>query len=280
MITVGIDAGSRFIKVVVWDHYRGSVLARKAVPQGVNQAELAMEAFRTALSDAGASPADVAGIIATGYGRHNVTFATGTITEITCHARGVRQLLPRVRTIVEIGGQDSKFIRLDHRGEVLDFAMNDRCAAGTGRFIEQAAARLQLDVVAFGRVALESSSPCQISSMCVVFAETELIGLLARGAKTADIAAGILNAIAARIHGLTGGQLIPPIAFTGGVAAVQGMARALSRAFKLPVEPVPDPFYTGALGAAILAAERMGPARPHPARVELPARGDLDDSSR
>lgn len=279
MISAGIDAGSRFVKVVVWDHARGLVLARKTVPQGLDQAMSAMEAFRTALSEAGVAAADVAGIVATGYGRHNVPFASWVVTEITCHARGVRQLLPRTRTIIEIGGQDSKFIRLDHRGEVIDFAMNDRCAAGTGRFIEQAAARLQLPIDVFGQAALESTAPCQISSMCVVFAETEMIGLLARGAKSADIAAGILNAIAARIHGLTGGQLIPPVAFTGGVAAVQGTAAALARVLKLPVESVPEPFYTGALGAAILAAERMHSGKPHSARVELPLRGDLVDPS-
>jgi len=142
MICAGIDAGSRAIKVVLYDHARSQVLGRGLADQGVAQPRLAEDLFNQTLSHAGIDPSMVRAIVATGYGRNRVAFATTTITEITCHARGVFHLAPDTRSIVEIGGQDSKVIRLENAGRVRDFAMNDRCAAGTGRFLEVLATRL------------------------------------------------------------------------------------------------------------------------------------------
>jgi len=275
MITAGIDVGSRFIKAVLWDQRRSMIIAKDTLPQSHDPEMLTRQLLNSVLSRAGLQLDQITRIVTTGYGRHSISFAHKTFTEITCHARGVWHQHPNTRTVIEVGGQDSKFIRLGHRGNVIDFTMNDRCAAGTGRFIEQAASRLGLDIDEFGRVAMQSQKPCQISSMCVVFAETEMTGLIAKHTPIADIAAGILNAIAARINTLTGGAVIPPVAFTGGVAAVPGMATALANVLKVTIIPVQDPFYTGALGAAILAAEEVQSLSHYSTKVRLPERGDL-----
>jgi (R)-2-hydroxyacyl-CoA dehydratese activating ATPase len=193
-------------------------------------------------------------VVATGYGRNAIRFADTTITEITCHAQGVYHLAPQVRTIIEIGGQDSKFITLEDGGRVRDFAMNDRCAAGSGRFLEVVANRLGVDLSTLGELSRGSRQAALISSMCVVFAETEITGLLADGVAPADIAAGVQNAIALRVATLAGRALVPPVCFTGGVALQSGMVRALEAALSCSVSVSALPQYTGALGAAILAS--------------------------
>jgi predicted CoA-substrate-specific enzyme activase len=199
---------------------------------------------------------DVAAIVATGYGRNAVSIANTTITEITCQAVGVHHLVPKAMTVIDIGGQDSKLLRLDASGKVRDFAMNDRCAAGTGRFLEVVAQRLGVELESLGSMASRSRNPAAISSMCVVFAETEIIGLLASGTAGEDIVAGVQAAIAARIIGMAGRNVNPPILFTGGVAMISGMDAALKAALGQPVAISPDPQMTGALGAAILASDR------------------------
>ena len=193
--------------------------------------------------------------MATGYARNGVMIADTTITEITCHARGVHHLMPEARTVIEIGGQDSKLLRLDAGGQVRDFAMNDRCAAGTGRFLEMVAQRLGVGLERLGELAKAGAQPAAISSMCAVFAETEIIGLLAGGGKAEDIAAGVQAAVASRVLSMTGREVATPIAFTGGVAMIPGMREALSAAMGRPVAIAPQPQFTGALGAAILAAK-------------------------
>lgn len=254
MICAGVDAGSRAIKVVLWDATSARVLAQQVRDQGVEQARLAEEVFEGALRQAGLSRAQVAGVVATGYGRNRVAFASTTVTEITCHARGVHHLDPTVRSVVEIGGQDSKVIRLEGGGRVRDFAMNDRCAAGTGQFLEVVATRLGLDWSALDRLSRQSRRPAIISSTCVVFAETEIIGLLAEGVPAAEVAAGVQHAIASRVTAMAGRTLEEPVAFTGGVAMQPSMVRALEAALGLAVRVPPQPQFTGALGAAILAS--------------------------
>ncbi len=261
MIGAGIDAGSRAIKVVLFDGPKGRMLASGIAMQGVDQQRLAAELFDRTLASAGLNPREIALVIATGYGRNRIPFANTTVTEITCHARGVYHLAPETRTIVEIGGQDSKFISLDDGGRVRDFAMNDRCAAGTGRFLEMVADRLGVDVAQLGELSRQSRQPAAISSTCVVFAETEIVGLLAEGRPPPDIVAGVQKAIAARVAAMAGRGLLAPIYFTGGVALQPGMVRALGEAFKCPVLAAPTPQYTGALGAALLAAEQAGRRR-------------------
>jgi (R)-2-hydroxyacyl-CoA dehydratese activating ATPase len=256
MICAGIDAGSRATKVVLFDSEQSRVVGSGLADQGVEQQRLAAELFEQTCRDAQVDRAAVGPVVATGYGRNAVRFADTTITEITCHARGVYHLVPEVRTIIEIGGQDSKYITLEDGGRVRDFSMNDRCAAGSGRFLEVVAARLGVDLARLGELSRESRQAALISSMCVVFAETEIIGLLAEGVAPADIAAGVQNAIAQRAAGLAGRTIAPPICFTGGVALQSGMVRALETALSCTVQVSPLPQYTGALGAAILAGGR------------------------
>ena len=256
MYYAGIDAGSRAIKVMLVDAHTLEPAASGRLDQGVEQEALAHRLLDGLLEDLGKTCADVAKTVATGYGRNLVSFADTTITEITCHAHGVRRVAPEAMTIIEIGGQDSKLIRLDRKGTVRDFAMNDRCAAGTGRFLEIVAARLEVGLDALGDMAARSGKPAAISSMCVVFAETEIVGLLASGVPPEDIVAGVQASIAKRVTAMAGRSVDEPILFTGGVAMIPGMADALGTALGHPVHIVPDPQFTGALGAAILAARR------------------------
>jgi predicted CoA-substrate-specific enzyme activase len=255
MIGAGIDAGSRAIKVVLFDRQQGRMIGSGIAEQGVDQQRLAAELFERTLSSAGVDRGMIARVIATGYGRSRIPFASTTITEITCHARGVHHLCPAVRTVVEIGGQDSKVISLELGGRVRDFAMNDRCAAGTGRFLEMVADRLGVKLASLGELSSQSKHPAVISSTCVVFAETEIVGLLAEGRPAPDIVAGVQNAIAARVAAMAGRGWVAPVHFTGGVALQPGMVRALGEAFRCPISPVPTPQFTGALGAAILAVD-------------------------
>jgi (R)-2-hydroxyacyl-CoA dehydratese activating ATPase len=262
MICAGIDAGSRSIKVVLFDTEHGRLLGRTIADQGVEQERLAAELFERSCREARVARPSIHAIVATGYGRKSLRFADSTFTEITCHARGVHFLAPDARTIIEIGGQDSKCLTLEDGGRVRDFAMNDRCAAGSGRFLEVVAGRLGVDLLTLGEISRRSRNPALISSMCVVFAETEIIGLLAEGIPAADIAAGVQNAIAQRVVALAARSPAAPVYFTGGVALQPGMALALEEALACPVRISPLPQYTGALGAALLAGEwRSAPNR-------------------
>ena len=267
MKVAGIDAGSRAIKIVVYDAERGRLTGRAMRDQGVRQEELAGEALDGLLAECGMARRDVGRIVATGYGRAALAFADEAITEITCHARGVREQSPEVGTVIDIGGQDSKAIWFDARGAVRDFAMNDRCAAGTGRFLEVLADRLGVGVGELGALAAGSVAPTPISSTCVVFAETEIVGLLAANANPRDIAAGVLKSIATRMASMMGRRAREPVLLTGGVARVAGMGALLAETLGCPVGLAEHPEYTGALGAALLAAEHLAEeARPALAR--------------
>jgi len=256
MICGGIDGGSRAIKVILMDCASCKVLASGVRDQGVHHERLAKELLADVMKKAGLARRRVARTVATGYTRNAITFADMTVTEITCHAAGVRHAVPDAATVIEIGGQDSKLLRLSPDGTVHDFAMNDRCAAGTGRFLEVVASRLGVGFEHLGSMAHAAKSPSPISSMCVVFAETEIIGLLASGAKPADIVAGVQASIASRVAAMIGRAARPPVIFTGGVALIPGMADALHRALKVPVRIAPKPQMTGALGAALLACRQ------------------------
>ena len=251
MITAGIDAGSRALKVVLYDADTKEGLA----DQSIDQHGLAEELLETLLRERGLAREALGRVVATGYGRNLIRFADTTVTEITCHARGVRHVAPDAMTIIEIGGQDSKLIRLDAKGNVRDFNMNDRCAAGTGRFFEVVATRLGADLATLDAWAGQSAMPVSISSTCVVFAETEIIGLLASGTAPADIVAGVQLSIAKRVVAMAGRFADPPIIFTGGVALVPGMVKAIETALKQPVRLADTPQFTGALGAAIIAGQ-------------------------
>lgn len=253
MICAGIDGGSRAIKIVLLEADTRRVVASAVADQGIDHNGLATRLFEQLLDEHALRRRDVARTIATGYARNLIRLADTTVTEITCHARGVRHQCPDAMSVVEIGGQDSKLLRLDERGNVRDFSMNDRCAAGTGRFLEVVAQRLGARLDELGELAGQSDSPATISSTCVVFAETEIIGLLAGGVPRQDIIAGVQAAMAVRLAAMAGRGLGEPIIFTGGVARVPGMRQALERALGQEVRVATDPQITGALGAAILA---------------------------
>ena len=257
MICAGIDAGSRAIKIVLLEADGLEVVATGVLDQGVQQDALATELFERLMADKGIRCADVGRIVGTGYGRNILSIADTTITEITCQAAGVHHEIPEVSTIIDIGGQDSKLLRLNADGSVRDFAMNDRCAAGTGRFLEIVASRLGVEPNSLGKLARRSETPAAISSMCVLFAETEIVGLLASGARAEDIVAGVQASIASRVAAMAGRRLESPIVFTGGVAMVSGMDAALNTALGHPVTIPSCPQLTGALGAAILAARKL-----------------------
>lgn len=261
-VVAGIDAGSRTIKVVLFDGEAegidgkgGRVVASALADQGVDQRARVEGLFHRALGESGLPQSAVGRVIATGYGRDRVEFADTTVTEITCHAAGVRHLIPETKTVIDIGGQDSKLIRLDG-ALIRDFAMNDRCAAGTGRFLEIVANQLEIPLNAVGTMAARSAAPAAINSTCVVFAETEIIGLLAEGVAREDIVAGVRAAIATRVASMAGRGVEPPVVFTGGVALIPGMDRALESVLGCPVRIPEAPQFTGALGAALLAARR------------------------
>ena len=256
-ICAGIDAGSRTIKVALLEGCGLELVGWGISDQGPGQAARARELFARVLAESGVGRDEVSFVVATGYARNSVEGADTTVTEITCHARGVCHQAPEAATVIEIGGQDSKLLRLDGRGGVRDFAMNDRCAAGTGRFLEMVAERLEVGLEELGEMAGRSAEPATISSVCAVFAETEIIGLLAEGAAEEDIAAGVQQAIAERAASLAHGKVEEPVVFTGGVALVPGMERALAAALGTPVCVAADPQMTGAVGAAMLACERM-----------------------
>jgi predicted CoA-substrate-specific enzyme activase len=214
---------------------------------------------RDVLQSSGLSVGTIKGIVATGYGRIAVSFADKQVTEVTCHARGVHHLMPGARTVIDIGGQDSKAMRIDGQGRVTDFVMNDKCAAGTGRFLEVMARALGLALDDLGTLSLTSGNPCRMSSVCTVFAESEVVSLRAEGRTREDIAAGIHRSIASRIA-----AMIAPLgceevlALTGGVALNRGVVKALGDELELPVKVPVRPQLTGAFGAALLASELSG----------------------
>ncbi len=253
MITAGIDGGSRAVKAVLWDAASGRVVGRALRDSGPAAAAVADACLAEACAAAGLQRSDVTRLVATGYARAVIPGADRRVTEITCHARGIAQLLPAARAVVEVGGQDSKVIRLDASGRVTDFAMNDRCAAGTGRFLEVVAERLGCGLAGYGALVAAANDPAAISSMCVVFAESEIIGLMAQGRRREDLAAGVVAAVAARVAALAGRDLAGPVAFTGGVALIPGFADALGAALGVPVVVPAEPQFTGALGAALIA---------------------------
>jgi predicted CoA-substrate-specific enzyme activase len=193
-------------------------------------------------------------IISTGYGRNSLEFADKAVTEITCHAVGAHYLNPKVRSVIDIGGQDSKAISIDERGGVKDFAMNDKCAAGTGRFLEVMARALEVDLEDFGNLSITADQPSKISSLCTVFAESEVISLISQGEKRENIIAGIHESIAARVSAMANRVGIKtPIMMTGGVAKNVGVLKALETKLGQPIEVSEKTQVTGAIGAALIA---------------------------
>lgn len=258
MQVAGVDVGSTAAKAVILDEGR-RVLGRGMVPTGANVVRAAERAFREALRAADVQEWEVSFTVGTGYGRYRVPFGNAQVTEIACHAKGAAAFFPEARSLLEIGGQGTKAIRFGPgTGEVIDFAMNDVCAAGTGRLLEDVAVTLGLSLDEIGPVSLRSKTAFRPASICAVFVETEILTHLARGRKVEDILRGIHEALAERAATLLRRiSAEPPYAFTGGVARNRGLAAALERVLENPVSIGEDSVYTGALGAALFAIGKV-----------------------
>ena len=248
----GVDLGSTMTKVVIMNQ---AILASVIGPTGPEHRKLANKVMEQALAKAKLSFVDITYVVATGYGRINVPFADKQITEISCHARGVACLLPEARTVIDIGGQDSKGIKLKE-GRAVDFVMNDKCAAGTGRFLEVTAEGLGVKLEDMGRLSLQAKNKVEIGSTCTVFAAQEVVAKLAEGVPLTDIIAGLHEAIAARIYSMVRRLKIErEVALTGGGAKNIGLVKALEAKLGFPVLLPPEPLLTGAIGAALLGKD-------------------------
>jgi len=257
----GLDLGSTMTKVIIVNDNE-KVLARVESHTGAEHRRLANKVMEEALQQAKIPFDAVTYIVATGYGRINVPFADRQITELTCHARGVASFFPKVRTALDIGGQDAKGLKLDAGGKLVNFVMNDRCAAGTGRFLEVIAKMLGIPLEDLGSLSLKSKNKVNISSTCTIFAQQEVNGRLSEGAPIEDIVAGIHDAIARRaVAILKRLKIEPEIVFTGGVAKNIGVVKAVGENLGREVLVPADPLISGALGAGLLGKEIAAKAR-------------------
>jgi predicted CoA-substrate-specific enzyme activase len=262
VIVAGVDVGSTATKAVLLDENR-RIVGRGLSPTGANVVRAAERVFREALGEARLEEWDVAFTVGTGYGRYRVPFGDAQVTEISCHARGASFLFPETRTILDIGGQDTKAIRVGPGGDVLEFHMNDKCAAGTGRFLEAAAGVLGVPLADLGEVAARSKHALRITNVCTVFVESEIVSHLARGRSAEDILAGVHASIAGRsIALLRRVGIEPAVTFTGGVSRNAGMVRAVEERLGTALRICPDSPFTGALGAALFALEKAEAGAP------------------
>jgi predicted CoA-substrate-specific enzyme activase len=254
----GIDIGSVTTKAVIVNE-KDKVLAFSLIPTSYDRGKSGAEVLDLALGKIQKSEDGIKYIVSTGYGRRAFSSSDKVLPEIVCHAKGTRVLFPMVRTIIDIGGQDSKVMELDEEGGVVRFEMNDKCAAGTGRFLEVLTERiLNLPLDELGPLALKSKQGCTLSSVCTVFAESEIISLLSEHRTKEDIAYGISKAIAKRVVGMgVGGQISynELIVFSGGVAKNIGVVKAIEGELGKEVVTPKEPQITAALGAAIFAKE-------------------------
>jgi len=253
MITAGIDIGSITAKAAVLSD--GEILGTKIAFTGYNARQAGQTIYEDLLRELGMDAPSVERIVSTGYGRNSVAFADKAVTEIICHGAGAYFLNPAVRSVIDVGGQDSKVLAINPDGTVKDFSMNDKCAAGTGRFLEVMARALEADLDDFGTLSLKSESPSKISSICTVFAESEVISLIAKGESREDIIAGIHESVASRISSMARRVGVQePVMMTGGVARNIGVVRALERALGVAIEVSEYAQVNGAIGAAVMAA--------------------------
>ena len=256
MYFLGIDSGSTSTNAVIIDDQK-QILAYAVQRTGAKSIESAQRVRDEVLQKAGLTPDEIRVTTATGYGRISIPFADQNVTEISCHGKGAHLINPAVRTILDIGGQDSKAIRLNEHGDVVDFVMNDKCAAGTGRFLEMMARTLEISLEELGQISLESKESIKINSMCSVFAESEVISLIAQNKEAADIAHGVHEAIVNRCFSLLRRVGLTPVyMMTGGVAKNPGVAAILREKLRGEVYIYEEPEIVGAIGAAISGLEK------------------------
>lgn len=255
---MGIDSGSTSTNAVIMDEER-NIKAFSVVRTGAKSGVSADRVLKETLEKAGLKRDDLTWIVSTGYGRVSIEFADETVTEISCHGKGAHYFNPKIRTILDIGGQDSKAIKLSPEGDVTDFVMNDKCAAGTGRFLEMIARTLEVSLDELGAIALTSKEKIEISSMCSVFAESEVISLIANNKEKADIADGVCHAIANKASGLLKRVgMEPDFMMTGGVAKNPGVVRAVEEKIGAKLFIADEPEIVGAAGAALYALGKLG----------------------
>ena len=255
-ITAGVDIGSTASKAVIL--FDGVPTGEVIGPSSTNPKRTAHEIYEQALTRAEIKASEVEYIVGTGYGRTQVEFADKNISEITCHGRGAHLLLPSVRTVIDIGGQDTKAICIDSQGNLLDFVMNDKCAAGTGRFLEAMSRSMEIPIENMEGYYFGDGEPCTITSMCSVFAESEVINLINDGVEMSRIIKGILLSLAGRVTSLTRRLgLVEDIVITGGVAKNRGVQKAVEKKLNIKLQSFndADPQLVGALGAALIAAD-------------------------
>ena len=256
LFAAGVDVGSTQTKAIVLNRAR-AIVGRALRMTGARIVESAERALEEASASAGLSRDRIAYVVGTGYGRFKVTSGDAQITEISCHARGAHFYFPQSRTVVDMGGQDTKAIRVGPDGEVMDFAMNDKCAAGTGRFLGTSAEVLGLSLDELGPLALKATDPVRMTSVCTVFVESDIMSYLAQKKTVENILGGVHRAIATRTVSLVRRVGIEPeVTFTGGVSRNVGMVAALEEALKAKLNVSPEAHYSGALGAALFALER------------------------
>ena len=267
----GVDVGSTQTKAVMIDESR-RIVARALTDTGANVMRAAESAFHMALANGALREEEVEFVVGTGYGRYKVMFGNTQVTEISCHGRGAVQMFPATRTVLDMGGQDTKAIRVSPAGEILDFCMNDKCAAGTGRFLGAASAALEIPLDQLGPTALRGERPVKISTTCTVFAESEVLSWLGKGKKIEDILLGVHQSIASRSTGLLRRVgTVEEITFTGGVARNAAMIETLEERLGLSVNVSEESHFMGALGAALFALDQVmasrAPARPRAERA-------------
>ncbi len=259
MYCAGIDAGSNTIKSVILGDE--GIVSSHVIKTGLGGEAQAVLCLAEACAKGGIRREEIACVFGTGYGREYLESVQQRKSEIMCHAAGVHWLFPEVRTIIDIGGQDSKAIRLSEPGDVENFKMNDKCAAGTGRFLENMANALQIPLEDLGVCALLATEPVHVSSTCTVFAESEVVSHVARGKKREDILHGVCHSIVDRIAAMARGVGVkPPVALTGGVAMNHAVVKFMGDSLGVKLLLPPNPQITGALGAALLARRYLAKA--------------------
>jgi predicted CoA-substrate-specific enzyme activase len=252
----GVDVGSTQTKALIVDESR-TILARILIPTGANVTRAGENAFVQACEAAGLAREAVGYVVGTGYGRYKILFGDAQITEITCHARGAQSLFPATRTVIDMGGQDTKAIKVGPDGSVADFSMNDKCAAGTGRFLSAAADVTGVGLDEIGPLALLAKAPVRLTSVCTVFVESDIMSYLAQRKTIEDILGGVHKAIATRTMSLIRRVGVEnEVTFTGGVSRNIGMVKALEEVLGQPINVSDEGHYMGALGAALFALER------------------------
>ncbi len=266
----GIDVGSTMTKAVILNQ---GIVASIIGPTGPEQRRLANRVIEEALNKAAISFQNIAYIVSTGYGRINVPFADKQFTEITCHAKGIIRLFPNAKTIIDVGGQDVKGIRIDAAGKIIDFIMNDKCAAGSGRFIEVIADTLGVPLDKVGDLSLRSKNPANISNICTIWAQQEVAASLAEGVPISDLLAGVHKSLADRISRMVSRLKVEEaIIVTGGGGKNKGLLKALSEQLGHEVLVPEEPLITGALGAALLGKEMVEKARENHTPLETKQR--------